>query len=114
MSSNATTWSCAIKLRFDYDSFGEFAEQHQREVDFGPTITDRNDVEIWLRRAQTAILNPDISTETFHRKSIQELKDFTSTNTLKFSRNIVSVFLEDPNATDLSFVDLPGQHGVHT
>jgi GTPase SAR1 family protein len=108
MSSNATTWSCTIKIRFDYDSFGQSAVQHQKEISFGPTITNKDDVEIWLRRAQTAILNPDISPETFHRKSIQELKDFTLPNTLKFSKNIVSVFLEDPNAIDLSFVDLPG------
>ena len=107
MSSSATTWSCRIKLRFDYDSSGRSSLQ-QKEISFGPTITDRNDVEIWLRRAQAAILNPDLAPERFHTMSIQELRNLPSTNSLKFSRNVVSIFIEDPSATDLSFVDLPG------
>ncbi|KAG8216434.1 P-loop containing nucleoside triphosphate hydrolase protein [Butyriboletus roseoflavus] len=107
MSSNATTWSCNIKLRFDYDSSGGSAVQ-QREITFGPTITDKSDVDVWLRRAQAAILNPDLAPEIFHRRNIQDLRNLTSTNSLKFSRNVVSIFIEDPDATDLSFVDLPG------
>ncbi|KAG6379656.1 P-loop containing nucleoside triphosphate hydrolase protein [Boletus reticuloceps] len=107
MSSSATTWSCRIKLRFDYDSSGRSSQQ-QKEISFGPTITDKNEVDIWLRRAQAAILNPNNPPESFHRKSIQELRNLTATNSLKFSRNVVSVFIEDPGATDLSFVDLPG------
>ncbi|KAI9568111.1 P-loop containing nucleoside triphosphate hydrolase protein [Boletus coccyginus] len=107
MSSSATSWSCKIKLRFDYDSSGRSADQ-QKEISFGPAITDRNDVEIWLRRAQAAILNPSFAPESFHTKNIQELRSLPSTNSLKFSRNVVSIFIEDPSATDLSFVDLPG------
>ena len=107
MSASATTWSCKIKLRFDYDSWGCSALQ-QREIAFGPTITDKNDADVWLRRAQAAILNPDLAPDSFYRKSIQDLKNLTSTNPLKFSRNVVSIFIEDPGATDLSFVDLPG------
>ena len=107
MSSNATTWSCMIKLRFDYDSLGRSAIQ-QKEMVFGSTITDRNELDIWLRRAQAAILNPNLSADSFYRKSLDELRDATSTNSLKFSRNVVSIFIEDPSATDLSFVDLPG------
>ncbi|KAF8434537.1 P-loop containing nucleoside triphosphate hydrolase protein [Boletus edulis BED1] len=107
MSSSATTWSCRIKLRFDYDSSGHSSQQ-QKEISFGPTITDKNEVDIWLRRAQAAILNPNDPPESFHRKSIQELRNLTATNSLKFSRNVVSIFIEDPSATDLSFVDLPG------
>ena len=112
MSSNATTWSCKIKLRFDYDSFGRFAIQ-QKEIAFGPTITDRDDMDVWLRRAQAAILNPDLIPESFHRKSVEDLRNLTATNSLKFSRNVVSIFIEDPDATDLSFVDLPGQYAIH-
>ena len=114
MSSSATTWSCKVKLRFDYDSNGHSASaDQQKEVDFGPTITDKNDMDVWLRRAQAAILNPDVSPTSFYGKSIQDLKNLTSTNSLKFSRNAVSIFIEDPSATDLSFVDLPGQYAVH-
>ena len=113
MSSNTTTWSCKLKLRFDYDSFGRSAFQ-QKEVAFGPIITDKNDMDVWFRRAQAAILNPDLTPGSFHRKSVQDLRNLTSTNSLKFSRNVVSIFIEDPNATDLSFVDLPGlYYAIH-
>lgn len=102
MSTSTTTWSCKIKLRFDYDS------SKQKEIAFGPTITDKNDVDVWLRRAQAAILNPNLPPESFYRISIQDLRNITSTNSLKFSRNVVSIFIEDPAAIDLFFVDLPG------
>ena len=107
MSTSATTWSCKIKLRFDYDSSGLPAVRSEAK-DFGPNITVRSEVDVWLRRAQTAILNPGVPPESFYRKSIQELKNFTSPSSLKFSQNVVSIFIEDPHATDLSFVDLPG------
>ncbi|KAF8550164.1 hypothetical protein OG21DRAFT_451650 [Imleria badia] len=107
MSSIATTWSCTIKLRFDYDSSGHSTHQ-QKEISFGEIITDRNDVDIWLRRAQAAILNPDLDPKSFYQRNIQDLRSLTSPNSLKFSRNVVSIFIEDPTATDLSFVDLPG------
>ena len=107
MSSSATTWSCTIKLRFDYDPSGRAARE-QRVISFGPTITDKKGVDVWLRRAQAAILNPDLRPESFYQKSISDLRNLTSPNSLKFSRNVVSIFIEDPTATDLSFVDLPG------
>ena len=107
MSTSATTWSCKIKLRFDYDSSGDSAVQ-PREIAFGPNITDKKEVDIWLRRAQTAILNPGVPPESFYKKSAQELRNFTSPISHKFSRNVISIFIEDPHATDLSFVDLPG------
>ncbi|KIJ57924.1 hypothetical protein HYDPIDRAFT_120172 [Hydnomerulius pinastri MD-312] len=77
-------------------------------IPFGATITDKSHVDIWLRRAQAAILNPDIPSEQFHKKTITELRSLNSPRSLKFSRNVVSVSIEDPDATDLSFVDLPG------
>ncbi|KAF8839203.1 hypothetical protein BDN67DRAFT_906031 [Paxillus ammoniavirescens] len=107
MSSSAKTWSCSIKLRFDYDSSGRDLAR-SKEVVFGAPITDRNDVDIWLRRAQAAILNPHTPAENFHKKTITELRTINSTSSLKFSRNIVAISIEDPDAINLSFVDLPG------
>jgi hypothetical protein len=109
MSSSATSWSCTIKLRFDYDSSGRNLPQaNQREIPFGTPITDKNDVDIWLRRAQAAILNPGIPPNSFHKKTIAELRTINTTSSLKFSRNAVTISIEDPGAIDLSFVDLPG------
>ncbi|KAG2064867.1 hypothetical protein BDR04DRAFT_1130602 [Suillus decipiens] len=105
MSSHATSWSCTITLRMGFDSNGRDL-QKTTTVPFGRTITDRNEVEVWLRRAQSAILNPNVPSSSFHTKTIEELR--STKNTLKFSRNVVCVSIEDPDATDLSFYDLPG------
>ncbi|KAG1727762.1 P-loop containing nucleoside triphosphate hydrolase protein [Suillus paluster] len=104
MSSHATSWSCTITLRIYPDNGRDL--QKPITVSFGPTITDRSEVEVWLRRAQAAILNPNIPSSSFHTKTIEELRN--ARNTLKFSRNVVCVSIEDPDATDLSFYDLPG------
>ncbi|KAG2131413.1 P-loop containing nucleoside triphosphate hydrolase protein [Suillus bovinus] len=105
MSSHTTSWSCTITLRIGFDSNG-LDLQKPTNVRFGQMITDRSEFEVWLRRAQAAILNPNVSSSTFHTKTIEELKNIK--NTLKFSRNVVCVSIEDPDATDLSFYDLPG------
>ncbi|KAG1830238.1 P-loop containing nucleoside triphosphate hydrolase protein [Suillus variegatus] len=105
MSSHATSWSCSITLRISFDSNGQDMPK-TNTVPFGQTITDRNEVEVWLRRAQSAILNPNVSASSFHTKTIEELR--SAKNMLKFSRNVVCVSIEDPDATDLSFYDLPG------
>lgn len=107
MSSHATSWSCTIILRIGFDSNG-LDLQKPLNVRFGQTITDRSEFEVWLRRAQAAILNPNVPSATFHAKTIEELRNIK--NTLKFSRNVVCVSIEDPDATDLSFYDLPGKY----
>ncbi|KAG1772028.1 P-loop containing nucleoside triphosphate hydrolase protein [Suillus occidentalis] len=105
MSSHATSWSCSITLRLGFDNNGRDLPR-TTTVPFGRTITDKNEVEVWLRRAQSAILNPNTPSASFHTKTIEELRN--TRNTLKFSRNVVCVSIEDPDATDLSFYDLPG------
>lgn len=105
MTSHATSWSCSITLRLGFDQDGRDLPR-VTTVPFGRTITDKNEVEVWLRRAQSAILNPNLPSANFHTKTIEELRN--TRNTLKFSRNVVCVSIEDPDATDLSFYDLPG------
>ncbi|KAF8839209.1 hypothetical protein BDN67DRAFT_1012512 [Paxillus ammoniavirescens] len=107
MSSSATTWSCTIQLRFDYDSSGHTLPE-SRMIPFVASITNKDLVDIWLRRAQAAILNPDTPPESFHNKTVPELRAINATSSLKFSRNVVAISIEDPDAIDLSFVDLPG------
>jgi vacuolar protein sorting-associated protein 1 len=108
VSSAATTWSCQISLRHDYASDG--TKLSPRPVYFGPLLTEKSDVEIWIRRAQTAVLSPHVHPSQFHDKEIQELRDAPKTDPkiLKFSKNVVVVKIYDPNAVDLQFVDLPG------
>ncbi|KAJ6552047.1 P-loop containing nucleoside triphosphate hydrolase protein [Mycena vulgaris] len=107
MSSSAETWSCNISLRFDYDPHGAKTETVTHE--FGPTITDKSAVELWLRRAQAAILSPHLPRGDFLTKTDHELRNAPpDAERLPFSKNAVMVALCDPTITDLSFVDLPG------
>ena len=71
-------------------------------------ITQPNDVEIALRRAQTAVLNPKTASAQFVTMRVDELKK-ARPNQLLFSRNAVCVDLSGPQLADLAFVDLPGK-----
>lgn len=109
MSSSGEVWRCAVELRFDYDGNGNPRPRGSRRVSFGAEFKDKRLFEIYLRRAQAAILNPHLSSDSFLSKTEQELKDFKDAKSLKFSKNIVCVDIRDPEATDLSFADLPGK-----
>jgi vacuolar protein sorting-associated protein 1 len=76
-------------------------------------------VDIWLRRAQAAILSHHLPYQSFVSKNLEELRNAMRTDArmLKFSKNTICLDLKDPDATVLSFVDLPGAepliiHGV--
>jgi hypothetical protein len=73
---------------------------------FGPVITEKENVEERIRRAQRAILNPSIDHETFLSGPDGE----PDRHELSFSKNCVSLELSGPDLTDLSFCDLPGMH----
>jgi vacuolar protein sorting-associated protein 1 len=107
--SSSDAWSCQITLRFDHDGSGR-ALQNLRTVSFGPLLTNKADVEIWLRRAQAAILSPHLDPIVFHTQSREDLRGMARADAqvLKFSRNAVCVEICDPDATDLAFTDLPG------
>ncbi|EPQ53379.1 hypothetical protein GLOTRDRAFT_79497 [Gloeophyllum trabeum ATCC 11539] len=108
LSSTQGAWSCQISLRFDYNAKGERSTPDTRS--FSPLLTDKAEVEIWLRRAQAAILNPQSDPNAFHSWSREKIREAGKNDSamLKFSKNVVCVDICDPEATDLSFVDLPG------
>lgn len=107
-------WSCTIWLRFEYDAAGARLPTNQvRTVEFGPVIYDIDDVELVLRQAQVAILNPDKDADSFLSKTGEELQFYRTpqafaSGTLKFSKNVVVVEITNEDGVDLSFVDLPG------
>ena len=76
-------------------------------VPFGPAITDKKEVEERIRRAQLAILNPDVSPQMFLSGPDVELDGESE---LTFSKNCVYLELSGPDLTDLSFCDLPGMN----
>ncbi|KAG9043509.1 hypothetical protein FS837_009469 [Tulasnella sp. UAMH 9824] len=75
-----------------------------RNIPFGPTLDNAEDVEKMLRRAQRAILRPDLDPSIFIDDS--DLHVFGVP--LTFSRNCVCVQVSGPNVPDLYFYDLPG------
>jgi len=108
MSSSAESWSCTIEIRREYDSNGTRLKIIEREP-FGPVIVNKSEVELWVRRAQAAVLNPNRSPSNFYEMSLDYLKELSNN---RFSKNVVQINVNDPDATDLSFVDLPGPHSL--
>ncbi|OCH92571.1 hypothetical protein OBBRIDRAFT_811610 [Obba rivulosa] len=68
-----------------------------KDVPFSGRITSKNDVELFLRRAQAAVLNPPVTSARFLDSSMEELRVQMS------SADLVGLEL-----TDLSFIDIPG------
>lgn len=107
-------WSCRISLRFEYDATGMYLPADQfRTVEFGPVLENIEDIELVLRQAQVAILNPKEKTESFLSKTSEELQFYRTpqafaSGTLKFSKNTVVVEIRSEDGVNLSFVDLPG------
>ncbi|RDB19012.1 Interferon-induced GTP-binding protein Mx [Hypsizygus marmoreus] len=108
VSTSGSSWACTISLRTSYNTDGTVLEPPTIES-FGPVLHQKRDVELWLRRAQAAILNRHLPLKDFLTKAEADLKKAVKDpNTLLFSRNTVMVDIEDPELADLSFVDLPG------
>lgn len=97
-------WSCKISLRFHVDRTGQPLTVI-RNIPFGPTLDNAEDVEKMLRRAQRAILRPDLDPSIFIDDS--DLHVFGVP--LTFSRNCVCIQVSGPNVPDLYFYDLPGR-----
>ncbi|KAI0707439.1 P-loop containing nucleoside triphosphate hydrolase protein [Cerioporus squamosus] len=103
ISTDAQQWSCTVSLRRDGPTGDE---------PFSPELKDKNEVELWIRRAQATVLCPHLPGNTFMAKSREEIKTLTETDSqtevLPFTKSKVVININDPEGTDLSFVDLPG------
>lgn len=110
LSESSKAWSCQISIRRAFDAFGNALET-SHETPFGSLITNKKDVEPELRRAQIAVLNPEIPLDKILGQTMKELerKTYAVKPSLQFSRDTICVDLEGPELTDLSFIDLPGK-----
>ncbi|KAK4705700.1 hypothetical protein P7C70_g493, partial [Phenoliferia sp. Uapishka_3] len=113
LKSSDLAWSCKISIRTIVDQDGE--EHPPVQVAFGPTLVDPAQVEPMLRKAQLAILNPGTEASFFvklDRPSVERIINGElppgSKKQLSFSKNLVVVEIEGPDAVDLTFIDLPG------
>lgn len=86
------------------------SQEEVSEVPFGGLILNKQEVELALRRAQAAVLNPHIDAKQLLGMSAEQLQKGIKSDKkpLAFSRNVVCVDLEGPDLTDLAFIDLPG------
>ncbi len=91
-------------LRFSTDNYGQPLGQARNEQ-FGEVIFKKDEVEDRIRRAQRAILNPNIPSEKFLEN---EHADGGAAE-VAFSMNCISLQISGKNVADLSFVDLPGK-----
>ncbi|KAJ7766565.1 P-loop containing nucleoside triphosphate hydrolase protein [Mycena maculata] len=106
--SSAPEWACRISIRREFDKAGKRLGDVS-EIAFGGVIIDKEVVEMMLRRAQFAALDPGADLTHVLKMSADELKDKVQDGkTPAFSRNVVCIDLEGPDLTDLQFVDLPG------
>lgn len=102
LSYSTQPWSCKVSLRKTFDENGR-PMGSAVIIPFGPVITDKKFVEERIRRAQRAILCPGRDTELFLNGPDEEIG-----RDLSFSKNCVSLDINGPELTDLSFCDLPG------
>lgn len=109
LSQFSGDWSCQVSIRWEFNEDGtRFDEVEERP--FGPVITSKAEVELVLRRAQTAVLNPARPQSDFLQYDYDELQDIGQKHQLLFSKNVVCVDLFGPEFTDLTFIDLPGTY----
>lgn len=103
-------WKCRILLRWETDSDGHKIDP--KEEPFGPVLHDKDDLELMIRRAQLAILNPSLPADFFREFDIEALREGECPNgsdkQFQFSESVVCLELSGPDLTDLSFIDLPG------
>jgi hypothetical protein len=89
-------WKCQVLLRFEKDQTGRrISAVH--EVKFGPLLTETSELEEMLRRAQLAILNPDVPYASFVDFDTSTVVPgqplFGDKVSLQFSSNVVALDL---------------------
>lgn len=92
-------------MHFAHDHDG-IDSRSTKAIPFGDEITDPSEVELRIRRAQLAILNPSRMPEDFLCDTHEGPSELT------FSRDLITVEISGPNVVDLSFYDLPGEYLV--
>jgi len=104
LSRSAEPWQCIVYLRFSHDRQHQSLEQ-VTNPQFGEVMYDRTEVEERIRRAQRAVLNPELPLDYFLNGGVATAENGPQTT---FTMNCVSLKISGPDVVDLSFCDLPG------
>jgi hypothetical protein len=113
LQQSGKPWESQVFLRIETDSSGRRLNQI-KETKFGPVLYDKDALELMLRHAQLAILNPSVDSSKFVRLDEKEAlpaadgPPLGSKEQLAFSSNVVCIDVSGPDVVDLSFIDLPG------
>jgi vacuolar protein sorting-associated protein 1 len=112
MISEEGSWSCIITLNREYEMHGNLSTPTRTR--FGPVITEKALLKIWIRRAQAAILSPHRDDSDFHAMGPEEIRQAldNDTQSLEFSKNTIEIEVHDPELVPLTFVDLPGKSSI--
>jgi hypothetical protein len=104
-------WQARVFLRHERHEDGTKLNT-VREIPFGGPITDEDELETVLKRAQLAILNPSVDSKKFIDLNLDLVNAGEAPfggRQLSFSSNVVCVDISSPLVTDLAFIDLPGE-----
>ena len=104
MTSSSNPWRAVVSIRRIVDNDGKPLDR-QTLTPFGTPISDRADVEMRIRQAQQALLNPDMPIEMFLTS-----RGMSKPSALRFTRNSIVVEIKGQGVDDLAFVDLPGRY----
>lgn len=109
--TQGTDWACSISIRepFFLGNNGRFAPRGEIIVTHFATVTDKDELEPMLRKAQLAVLNPRNNPQTY---VTMDLNSTPMSRQVGFSPNIVSLEIQSPHLPELSFYDLPGSINV--
>jgi hypothetical protein len=99
-------WRCEISLRIMYDIAGKSLRE-PKSVGFGGALSDPKDVEVALRRAQTAVLRLPSVTDRDIGELLQD-ESISSGTCSGFSRNVIRLDVSGTELVDVTFIDLPG------
>ncbi|KAF2172905.1 hypothetical protein M409DRAFT_62563 [Zasmidium cellare ATCC 36951] len=113
-------WTCNVSLQIRYsynphlranksgESFNGWSENKDTLSLPFANVTDKAQLEIILRRAQFALLNPDKNYTQFLNSNVDFNGEDSDSQTVRFSPNVISLEITAPGLPDLSFYDLPG------
>jgi hypothetical protein len=111
---NSSPWTANISLHCSYSylpkergsklKYPKWGEVGPLEIFHFATIFDKAHLDLALRRAQLALLNPNQDPASFVNKDITHDHGFL----IGFSPNVISLEIAAPNLPELSFFDLPG------
>ncbi|KAJ3017362.1 hypothetical protein HKX48_003571 [Thoreauomyces humboldtii] len=109
--NQAESWVCTVKLRYEYDSAGRPLKA-VKETAFGKETTKKQDVDLLVRRAQKALLNPSSDPNryisyAFDDSTSSARDNEAASNELKFCKNVVCLDIRGAGV-NLTLIDLPG------